>query len=300
MLVLNKFSTSGGRPSAFLVKKSASSLKTYFGYWKQLVANCWTTMYAAGADEHFSFPTNVEGQLVPNDITSDSDEVLGAWLKVTEVTAEADDKSGRASERTRSLLTELLMDIFVGMICHDTGGSRYESPIVSFAAMLAVKPTTKTWQEPGDFSSKLSGIIWVSQLLLFYHCTRQEASLRRQQMSRVLPGKPYQGPSTHDLLKKVCRKYMKHDEETPMGELLGWRAFLFGISMNSSKTHQAYWNEDGQVVTYQNTSLRLANVQTLLKAEHARAHDLLREQLLLGSSNIPPIAIPLLQDSMED
>ncbi len=37
MLVLNKFSTNGGKPSAFLVKKSVSSLKTYFGYWMSRV-----------------------------------------------------------------------------------------------------------------------------------------------------------------------------------------------------------------------------------------------------------------------
>lgn len=299
MLVLNNFSASGGRPSAFLAKKSASSLKTYFGYWKQLIAYCWITMYAAGADDHFSLATEIKGQLTPNDITMDSDNVLQAWVKIAAMTADADDEGKVVNKRTEERLMELLMDVFIGLICHQTGSNGYQSPIVSFAAMLTVKPTTGTWHEPGDFNSKLSGIIWVSQLLLFHHCTRQEVVLRRQ-VSSSLADDQYRGPSAHDLLKKVCRKYMRCDEETPMGELLGWRALLFGISMNSSRRNQAYWNEDGDSVTYKNTSLRLANVETLLKAEYERALNLLSEQLLFGSSDIPPIAVPLLQDNMED
>lgn len=75
------------------------------------------------------------------------------------------------------------MEVFVGLICRQTGSNRYQRPIISFAAMLAVKPTTQTWHEPGDFNSKLSGISWVSQLLLFYHCARQEAVFRLQHLN---------------------------------------------------------------------------------------------------------------------
>ena len=87
--------------------------------------------------------------------------------------------------------------------------------------MFAVKQTIETWHELGNFNSKLSGIIWVSQLLLFYHCARQEARIRLQHLNGHQPDDQDNGPSTHDLLKKVCRKYMKCTEETPMGELLG-------------------------------------------------------------------------------
>lgn len=302
MLVLSKFSTNGEKSKAFLPKKSASSLKAYFGYWKHLIAYCWTTMYADTANEHFSFSTRVEGQLTPNDITLDSNEVRGAWVKVAKVAEELE--IGRTGDEVSTgrneALKDLLMEVFVGLICRQTGGNRYQSPIISFAAMLAVKPTTKTWHEPGDFNSKLSGIIWVSQLLLFHHCARQETMFRLQHLNGWQPDEQYRGPSTHDLLKKVCEKYMKFAEETPMGELLGWRALLFAISLNSSRRHQAYWDKTGNIVTYGNTSIRLEDVKTLFKVEHAKALDLLNEQLLFGSSNIAPIAVPLLQDNMDD
>lgn len=119
MLVLSKFSTNGGKSKAFLAKKSASSLRAYFGYWKQLVVYCWTTMYANGANEHFSFPTSVEGQLTSNDITSDSDEVLKAWVKVAEVAEElgGSRKGNEVSTGRNQALRDLLLEVFVGLIC---------------------------------------------------------------------------------------------------------------------------------------------------------------------------------------
>jgi hypothetical protein len=60
------------------------------------------------------------------------------------------------------------------LICHMTGARRYESPLLSFCAMLSIKPSIRSWIEPGNFNSSLSAIIWIVQLLVFYDSALKE------------------------------------------------------------------------------------------------------------------------------
>jgi hypothetical protein len=65
-------------------------------------------------------------------------------------------------------LKERLLELWMLLICHKTGARRYESPLLSFCAMLSIKPSKNGWMEPGNFNSSLSAIVWVVQLLVFY------------------------------------------------------------------------------------------------------------------------------------
>jgi hypothetical protein len=61
------------------------------------------------------------------------------------------------------------------LLVRDTiGAQRYRSPLVSFCAMLSIKQSTSSWIEPGNFSSHLSAMIWIVQLLVFYDSARKE------------------------------------------------------------------------------------------------------------------------------
>jgi hypothetical protein len=71
------------------------------------------------------------------------------------------------------------------LICHKTSARRYESPLLSFSAMLSIKPLTKNWTEPGNFNSSLSAIIWVVQLLVFYDSTLKEKQGYRETLKLV-------------------------------------------------------------------------------------------------------------------
>ena len=55
----------------------------------------------------------------------------------------------------------------MALICHKFGGKRYSSPLLRFCTMLSVKLYTKTWKEPSNYNSCLSGVIWVVQLIIF-------------------------------------------------------------------------------------------------------------------------------------
>ena len=71
--------------------------------------------------------------------------------------------------------------------------------------MLSIKPSTRSWIEPGNFNSSLSAIIWIVQLLVFY-----DSALKEQQgYSKTLK-----------LVKAYCDEYLQQTVETPIGEIL--------------------------------------------------------------------------------
>ncbi len=120
----------------------------------------------------------------------------------------------------------------MALICHEFRGNQYSSPLLSFCAMLSVKLRTKTWKEPGDFNSCLSGKIWVAQLIIF----DASACLEKAELG-----------STLECIEQYCGRFLRQDTETPMGEFLTWRLLLFTVSREAVGPYQAQWepNEKG-------------------------------------------------------
>jgi hypothetical protein len=161
--------------------------------------------------------------------------------------------------------------MWMHLITHSTGAQRYRSPLVSFCAMLSIKPSTLGWMEPGNFNSHLSAIIWVVQLLVFHDSARKE----REGLGETL-----------DLVKHCCERYLQQTVETPLGEILRWRLLLFHISKESVGDHQATWDEQEQVLTYEGTELRMDEVPTLLASEYRDCRRLLYGDLMLGLQDL--------------
>lgn len=103
----------------------------------------------------------------------------------------------------------------MALICHESGGNRSSSPLLSLIAMLNIKPRTKTWKEPGNLISCLFGLIWVVQLLIF------AASVYRKKSD---------AGGTLERIEGFCEKFLRPGTVTPIGEILGWRLLLFTVS----------------------------------------------------------------------
>jgi hypothetical protein len=114
---------------------------------------------------------NVEEQR-PEDIIEATDDQLAVWREICDLARQI--RANRTEEYNDSddndndgVLKEHLLELWMLLICHTTGARRYQSPLLSFCAMLSIKPSTRSWMEPGNFNSSLSAIIWVIQLLVF-------------------------------------------------------------------------------------------------------------------------------------
>ncbi|OBT96259.1 hypothetical protein VE01_05857 [Pseudogymnoascus verrucosus] len=109
-------------------------------------------------------------------------------------------------DKDRPAPKDALSVLSMALVCHEPGGNRSSSPLLSLIAMLSIKPRTKTWKEPGNLNSCLSGLIWVVQLLIFAASVYLEKS---------------DAGGTLEWIEGFCEKFPRPDTETPMGEILG-------------------------------------------------------------------------------
>jgi hypothetical protein len=94
----------------------------------------------------------------------------------------------------------------MSMICHEFETHRFSSALLSFCAMLSIKPSTLAWKELGYFNTCLSGLIWVTQLIILHAST----TLEKVGAGDALP-----------LINEYCHSFFRQDTEMLMGEVLG-------------------------------------------------------------------------------
>lgn len=279
-VVLGRFQSSQvemvGKTRGFDPYKEAATLKTYFRTAKQAVA--YFARVAVAEEYHFRTDRERAG-FVPEDVLEPTDEQLSAWNEIRRL-AQRENSEDRTNEE--AILKRSVIDMFMLLVCHETGARRYASPLLSYCAMLSIKSSTASWMEAGNFNSHLSAVIWVAQLLIFY------SSAHAEQRGEG---------STLSLVKQCCEKYLQQATETPMGEILRWRLLLFKISKDSVSDHQAEWDETEEVVTFEGTKLHMSQIPTLLLSEYNGCRQLLRNELMLGITGLPRMHAYALKDN---
>ena len=269
-LALSRFHTAAvGKARGFDPKKEPNTLKTNFGYWKQFLTYSYRVAYRGS---HFT--TADDDQRTPESCIQLTDAQEKAWEAATQ----------SAVEQDRPALRDAMLALSMALICHEFGGSRYSSPLLSFCAMLSVKPHTKTWKEAGNYNSCLSGVIWVVQLIIFHTSARLEKA---------------ELGSTLEHIKQYCGQFLKQDTETPMGEILGWRLLLFTVSKEVVGLHQAQWDVDEKVLTYGDIDLHMDHVPRLLLSEFQQAQHLLYNELMFGAQTLPRMRAWALKDNLD-
>ncbi|KAI7295671.1 hypothetical protein KC343_g82 [Hortaea werneckii] len=237
---------------------------------------------------HFSATAEDDDDMQrPEDTIDATEEQLAVWQDIYQITqrrrANAVEEDKEESDEDGNGLKERLLELWTLLICHTTGARRYESPLLSFCAMLSIKPSTNGWMESRNFNSNLSAIILVVQLLVFY-----DSVLKEQQGY----GK------TLELVRSYCDQYLQQTVETPMGEILRWRLLLCKVSGASVGTHEASWDESEEVLTYEDTELRMDQIPSLLASEYQGCCQLLYDDLMLGLKSLRRINPRFLKDGV--
>jgi hypothetical protein len=271
-VVLSRFQSSQvdmvGKTRAFDPYKEPGTLKSYFGISQQFLSYFHRVIFP---DEYYFDIEDTDEQAErPEDVVEATDEQLAAWNDIWQM-AKQECQSEDDEERKQTELKSRLLEMWMLIISHNTGARRYQSPLLSFCAMLSIKPSTKGWLEPGNFNSHLSAIIWVVQLLIFCDSARKEQQGQGQ---------------TLQLVKRFCGRYLQQTVETPIGEILRWRLLLFKISKESIGDHEASWDESEQVLTYEDTELHIDQIPTLLSSEYQDCYRLLYDDLMMNQKTI--------------
>jgi len=266
-----------GRTRPFEPCKNPGTLQKYFKPAKQLLAY----IYRVAANRDYHFSRDSEELRRPEDVVSLTSEQARAWRSIRRMAKDRED--GSTSEPDTEL-HEQLLEFWMLLVRDTTGPQRYRSPLVSFCAMLSLRRTTSSWVEPGNFSSHLSAMIWIVQLLIFYNGARKEMDGNGSTLAHV---------------KRCCEDYLQQTVETPMGELLRWRLLLFHVAQNTVSPRQATWNEAEDTVSFEGTDLHMDDIPTLLQSEFEECRRILHEDLMFGAMECAPMHAYTLKDSPE-
>ena len=103
------------------------------------------------ADEyHFSAAAEDDDDTQrPEDIIEAKDEQLAVWRDIYRIaqrrrTCSTEENNEEANEEEEKEMKDRLLELWMLLICHTTGARRYESPLLSFCAMLSIKPSTRS------------------------------------------------------------------------------------------------------------------------------------------------------------
>ena len=282
----NMVSGAEGKSHDFRHQKAPQTITNYFKYWKQFMIYVDRFMFTDNEEEvnNFWFPDGdvPDGVLIPRFQRTQFDVRL--YTRLVELCHEG--KDNEEDEEVILKMKSILPRLFYSLITTAMGPNTFSSPLMSYSAMLALKPSTKAWKEGGDFSSNMSGIIWVSQLLLLYYCKLQTDRLQR---SAEINGESSGHTSLNKMVKGVFNDYGRHESESPLGSLLNWRDLAIKVSLDSVQMREAIWNPEQTVVTYGGLNLRLTDVTKILKMEYTKAHRCLYNELLFGGEGLERI-----------
>ena len=303
-----------GKDLAFRCFKNESTLVTYFRRMKELMAFYYRVVYAE--DGHFS--REGEAPMLPQDTIKPTGRQRAAMDEIHEALREQDRRGDGGDEADLDgRLESAVREFYVALICQTVGSALFESPVISFCAMLSrVKAFSSSrlkgsagaraakrgagddeldeaarrrrdmrcWREPGNYSSDLSALIWTAQLALFeLVCFEQRGNEDR------IPA----------ALGRICERYMSHKRETAFGHILQWRPYLSAVARSAVSRHQARWSLCGQEITYLGTTLRLTDVSKLLLSEYRRACRLLFDDLLFGAAELAAVEAWRLHDDLD-
>ena len=286
--ILNEFyAGASGRSHGFRYFKNASTLVKYFATMKQLLVYCYRVVFS----ETGHFTRSEPEQALPSEIVRESDLQARAWGRMMEalamIDAEGCDDEAATAKAAHAALMSAVRQFYVSLICHDVGSTPFQSPVLSFCAMLSRKVHGKgegLWHDAGNFNSHLSALTWCAQLIIFDFACFQEAN-----NDSLIP----------ILLAKLCKRYFQQLAETPFGYILQWRLYLFKVAKTMIAKHQARWSLDGQMVAYCGVELQMSQISDLVRSEFCEAERLLHDELMFQTRDLVPMESWRLQDDLD-
>jgi superfamily II DNA or RNA helicase len=319
-----------GKDIAFRCFKNESTLVTYFRKMKELLVYYYRVVYME--DGHFTRDDvdaeeeeSDKGRKVrlPQDVISPTDEQRRAMDSMFQILRKLGPGIAPTTEEEEKVENEALRPairkFYMHLICHTVRGQPFQSPVLSFCAMLSrAKVNTRSkdkrraelerkgtgddvqdeavrqrkalgcWHDPGNYSGNLSALIWMAQLVIFEAVCHHD-SLSDSDEDRIM-----------EKLEKLCTTFLHQDGETVFGYILQWRLYISTVARAAITRRQARWSLDGKEITYLGTTLRvLDHVPRLMLTEYRRARDILFNSLLFGARDVPSIPVYRVSDDLD-
>lgn len=260
-----------GQP--LMVKLQKPTYQRYKDTWKRLLC--------------FAYRTNdpYQSPRLRHILTSRQVAILDELIAVTSEqqnarTSQDSSSSGASSDRHFRRIDDLCLDFCIAVLDHQLKGDIYESVVLGFLAVLGVDTGSCSFFEALNYTSRLSGFIKISQMLVL------EAAVRAMESGKV--------DNPLDPLEEMRQRFMTVDNCTPFSWAVSLRSF--GKQIRDSTTSLGYiqWSDDEQTVHYKDVELTMQSFRRFILVQVQRVQNLLSDVLMLGVDEAREDMIPMI------
>jgi len=193
---------------------------------------------------------------------------------------------GEEEEQTKlDQMDEEVTKFSLALIQKRLPGRAFNSPMVSFAAVLAWDVNANSWMKVGNYTSYLSQLIYDSQLVVLQHCLDRVEAGRSVDMSGCI------------VEMRDC--WLLNDSPGPVGELHSFRLLGSSIAKNTVNQAQVRWYEGEDALVYNEIRFAISDLAKLVQAETEAALHILEQDLCFGLPDVPTYPISALVDNWD-
>ncbi|KAF9882574.1 hypothetical protein FE257_006756 [Aspergillus nanangensis] len=192
------------------------------------------------------------------------------------------DSSLRASQQkqTEELLDRACLTFSIALLDHTLKGDLFESTLVGFLAVLGIDLKQQTFLKPYSYTSYLSGLVKMAQMLVALQAVRQAEV----------------GHVAHpaDALEEMRERFLMFGVRAPFGWITRLRAYGKKVQNCTTGMGYIYWNDDDQTLSYKELQLSMSGLRRFVAKQVELAQAQLEGLFLLHEEEVREKTIPRL------
>ena len=191
-----------------------------------------------------------------------------------------DKDSEKANSDLQRQLDRWCLLFSIALLDHTLKGDLFESTIVGFLAVLGIDMQKQTFVEAPAYTSNLSGLIKVGQVLVIQRA--------------VMGAEDGEADHPADLLDEMRDRFMIHGSRSPFNWALRLRAYGKAIRNNTTSLGYICWSEDKERLSYRATEFGMGDFKAFIKTETELIYRQLEDLLLVNQEEKMEEVVPKL------
>jgi hypothetical protein len=189
--------------------------------------------------------------------------------------------------KAQNQLDQACLALSIALLDHTLKGDLFESTLVAFLAVLGVDPARQTFREPYSYTSYLSGLVKMAQMLV---------ALQAVHLTKA-------GAVSHpaDALDEMRERFLLYGVRAPFGWITRLRTYGKKIQNSTTSLGYIYWSDDEQTLSYKDLRLSMRGLRQFVASQVQLAQADLAQLFLLHKEEVreeivPQLALHKLQD----
>lgn len=225
----------------------------------------------------------VEQQQLRDNLFQASNRQLEVWAEVTDIASKVVDLTGSKIDSPygkdlRTGLDQAVLQFSLAIIQHPVPRRKFDSVLVSYAAVRFWSPIQGSWLAIGNYTSILSQLIYDCQMVILASVLAETAEGKDAEMSTMIIA--------------IRDKWLLNDTDGPLSELLENRLLGFRISQTEVPPAQIRWHADGQTLVWSDVVFHLSDIREIIFQRIAEARRILEVELCLRGRSSPASEFP--------